>query len=44
MGVELVTIGEDTGIAVADVTLERVESVRQKNPALALRRFGVHQI
>ena len=44
MGVELVTIGEDTGIAVADVTLGRVESVRQKNPALALRRFGVHQI
>ena len=44
MGVELVTIGEETGVAVADVTLERVASVREKNPALALRRFGVHQI
>ena len=44
MGVELVTIGDDDGIAVADVTLDRVASVRQKNPALALRRFGVHQI
>jgi predicted amidohydrolase len=44
MGVELVTIGEETGIAVADVTLARVASVRETNPALALRRFGVHQI
>lgn len=44
MGVELVTIGEESAIAVADVTLERVASVRQTNPALALRRFGVHQI
>ena len=41
MGVELVTIGEETGIAVADVTLQRVASVREKNPALSLRRFGV---
>ena len=44
MGVELVTIGEESGIAVADVTLARVASVRETNPALALRRFGVHQI
>jgi predicted amidohydrolase len=44
MGVELVTIGEETAVAVADVTLGRVASVREKNPALALRRFGVHQI
>jgi predicted amidohydrolase len=44
MGVELVTIGEETGIAVAEVSLERVASVRETNPALALRRFGVHQI
>lgn len=44
MGVELVTIGEESGIAVAEVTLARVASVREKNPALALRRFGVHQI
>ncbi len=44
MGVELVTIGEESGIAVADVTVGRVASVRLTNPALALRRFGVHQI
>ena len=44
MGVELVTIGEESGIAVADVALQRVASVRVTNPALALRRFGVHQI
>ena len=44
MGVELVTIGEEAGIAVADATLGRVASVRETNPALALRRFGVHQI
>jgi len=44
MGVELVTIGEETGIAVADVKFARVASVREKNPALELRRFGVHQI
>ena len=44
MGVELVTIGEESGIAVADVTAARVASVRETNPALALRRFGVHQI
>ena len=44
MGVELVTIGEESGIAVADVTVARVASVRETNPALALRRFGVHQI
>ena len=43
MGVELVTIGEETGIAVAEVTLARVASVRETNPALQLRRFGVHQ-
>lgn len=41
MGVELATIGEETGIAVAEVSLARVLSVRELNPALALRRFGV---
>jgi predicted amidohydrolase len=41
MGVELVTIGEETGVAVAEVTLDRIAAVRQVNPALALRRFGV---
>ncbi|CAN5210197.1 carbon-nitrogen hydrolase family protein [soil metagenome] len=44
MGVELVTIGEESGIAVTEVTAQRVASVREKNPALRLRRFGVHQI
>lgn len=40
MGVELVTIGEETGIAVAEVSLQRIAAVRRVNPALALRRFG----
>ncbi len=44
MGVELATLGEETGVAVAEVTRARVASVREKNPAVALRRFGVHQI
>jgi predicted amidohydrolase len=39
MGVELVTIGEQTAVAVAWLTPERVQSVRRVNPALALRRF-----
>lgn len=41
MGVELVTIGEGTGVAVAELTLERVLEVRTVNPALTLRRFVV---
>lgn len=41
MGVELVTIGEETAVAVAAVTLDRVSSVREVNPALSLRRFSV---
>lgn len=41
MGVELVTIGEDTGVAVTDARPERVAAVREVNPALALRRFRV---
>ncbi|WP_309617832.1 carbon-nitrogen hydrolase family protein [Salinibacterium sp.] len=44
MGVELVTIGEEAGIAVAEVSSERVAAVRQINPALALRRFGTHPL
>lgn len=40
MGVELVTIGEESGVAVAWISRERLESVRTLNPALALRRFG----
>ena len=44
MGVELVTIGDEAGIAVAEVTQERVAAVRRVNPALALRRFGTHAL
>jgi predicted amidohydrolase len=42
MGVELATIGEESAaIAVAEVSLDRIESVRAVNPALGLRRFGI---
>ena len=44
MGVELVTLGEQEGVAVAELSLERIAEVRQVNPALALRRFGVHPL
>lgn len=41
MGVELVTIGETTDVAVAMISPTRVAEVRTINPALALRRFSV---
>lgn len=41
MGVELATIGEQTDVALAWLTPERIAAVRQVNPALALRRFAV---
>ena len=41
MGVELVTIGEATDVAVAWISPERVAEVRRINPALQLRRFTV---
>jgi deaminated glutathione amidase len=41
MGVEVATIGEATDVAVAWLSLERIEAVRRLNPALALRRFRV---
>ncbi|MBG6054700.1 putative amidohydrolase [Salinibacterium sp. CAN_S4] len=44
MGVELVTIGEEQGIAVAELSPERVAAVRRVNPALTLRRFGIHAL
>jgi predicted amidohydrolase len=45
MGVELATIGEEpAAVAVAEITLERIEAVRATNPALAVRRFGVHPL
>lgn len=40
MGVELVTIGEETSVAVAELDPARIASVRAVNPALQLRRFG----
>ena len=39
MGVELVTIGDDSGVAVTEVTSERLAAVRALNPALSLRRL-----
>lgn len=41
MGVEVVTLGENTGVAVAWITPARVAEVRRVNPSLALRRFRV---
>jgi predicted amidohydrolase len=43
MGVELSTIGEKEDVALAWVTKQRLDEVRAVNPALALRRFGVHE-
>jgi len=41
MGVEIATIGETEDVAVATISLARVEKVRALNPALTLRRFAV---
>lgn len=41
MGVELVTVGESTDVAVAWISPQRVAEVRHLNPALQLRRFRV---
>ncbi|WP_350349532.1 carbon-nitrogen hydrolase family protein [Agromyces sp. G08B096] len=41
MGVELATIGEETDVAVAWLSRERLDAVRRVNPALSLRRFVV---
>lgn len=41
MGVELATIGEQSDVAIAWVSRERLAEVRSRNPALALRRFAV---
>ena len=42
MGVEVVTVGEEpSGVAVARLTRDRLDSVRRTNPSLALRRFRV---
>jgi predicted amidohydrolase len=39
MGVEIATIGEATGVAVAWLSLDRLDEVRAKNPSLANRRL-----
>ena len=41
MGVELVTIGEQTAAAVVEISPDRIREVRTVNPALSLRRFRV---
>lgn len=41
MGVETAAIGEITDVAVGWVSAGRIAAVRETNPALALRRFGV---
>jgi predicted amidohydrolase len=44
MGVELVTIGEESAVAVAWISSTRVTEVRAVNPALGLRRFGIRPL
>ena len=39
MGVTLAELGEETGIAIADISHERLDAVRARNPALEHRRF-----
>ncbi|HEV7957725.1 MAG TPA: carbon-nitrogen hydrolase family protein [Marisediminicola sp.] len=41
MGVEIVTIGDQTDVAVGWASRARIDAVREINPALARRRFGV---
>jgi predicted amidohydrolase len=41
MGVAVAGMGETAGIALADVSAERVRAIREVNPALALRRYRV---
>lgn len=41
MGVEVTTIGEQTDVAVAWLSRDRIAAVRRLNPALELRRFAV---
>ena len=40
MGVELVTVGDETAVAVAWISRSRLDLIRSANPALQLRRFG----
>src|SRR5690606_6380687 len=43
MGVAVASIGDGTGVTLNWVTKQRVLDVRAVNPALQLRRFGVHE-
>lgn len=40
-GVEIAAIGDEPGIAVAEIRRDRISNVRRVNPALSLRRFRV---
>ncbi|RLP76474.1 carbon-nitrogen hydrolase family protein [Mycetocola tolaasinivorans] len=40
-GLVLASLGAETGLALADVDPARIESVRETNPALSLRRYRV---
>ncbi|WP_369824081.1 hypothetical protein [Frondihabitans sp. PAMC 28766] len=40
----IAAIGDEQGIAVAEVRRDRLDAVRRQNPALALRRFGTHAL
>ncbi|MCJ1685098.1 carbon-nitrogen hydrolase family protein [Rathayibacter sp. VKM Ac-2928] len=44
MGVEIATLGEVEDVAVAWLSQERIAAAREKNPALALRRFEVRPV
>lgn len=41
MGITVASIGEGQGVAVGDLSRERLDSVRRTNPALELRRYRV---
>jgi predicted amidohydrolase len=41
MGIEIATVGEQTDVAIAWISAERIAAVRTQNPALQLRRFRV---
>jgi predicted amidohydrolase len=44
MGVALAALGENTAVAVAEVSRARVAEVRETNPSLALRRYRVEPL
>jgi len=41
MGVTLAGLGETTGVALAEVSSARIREVRERNPALQLRRYRI---